>query len=49
MTKQREAEQYSEQETDRRRDEIVRRMLNTPPKPHATRPNAAKEAGLRSQ
>lgn len=24
----------SETETDKRRDEVVRRMLNTPPKPH---------------
>jgi hypothetical protein len=35
MTKHREADQYSEQEAERRRDEIVRRMLSTPPKPHA--------------
>jgi hypothetical protein len=26
--------QYSEAETARRRDEAVRRALNTPPKPH---------------
>ena len=28
-------DQHSEQEASRRRDEIVRRMLSTPPKPHA--------------
>ena len=25
--------EYSEEEADRRRDEIVKRMLNTPPQP----------------
>jgi hypothetical protein len=27
-------EQYSEQETARRRDAVIKRMLNTPPQPH---------------
>ncbi len=27
-------EDYSDEETARRRDEVIRRMLNTPPKPH---------------
>jgi hypothetical protein len=26
---------YSEQETKRRRDAVIKRMLNTPPKPHS--------------
>lgn len=26
---------YSEQETARRRDAVIKRMLNTPPKPHS--------------
>jgi hypothetical protein len=28
-------EQYSEQETAQRRDAAIKRMLNTPPKPHS--------------
>jgi hypothetical protein len=28
-------DQYSEQETARRRDTVIKRMLNTPPKPHS--------------
>jgi len=28
-------EQYSEEETARRRDEAIRRALNTPPKPNS--------------
>jgi hypothetical protein len=28
-------DQYSEQETARRRDAVIKRMLNTPPKPHS--------------
>jgi hypothetical protein len=28
-------DQYSEQETKRRRDAVIRRMLNTPPKPQS--------------
>jgi hypothetical protein len=42
-------ETYSEEETARRRDEVVRRMLNTPPQPRkakadkpARKPKAAK-------
>jgi hypothetical protein len=27
--------QYSEQETARRRDEVIKQMLATPPKPHS--------------
>jgi hypothetical protein len=27
-------EKQGDQETERRRDEVIRRMLNTPPKPH---------------
>jgi hypothetical protein len=27
--------QYSERETTRRRDAVIKRMLNTPPKPHS--------------
>ncbi|MEI8277830.1 MAG: hypothetical protein WCG00_17735 [Hyphomicrobiales bacterium] len=32
MTK---SDQYSEQETNRRRDAVIKRMLATPPKPHS--------------
>jgi hypothetical protein len=32
---QEDSQQHSEQETARRRDEWLRRSLNTPPKPHA--------------
>jgi hypothetical protein len=28
-------DQFSEQETARRRDAVIKRMLNTPPKPHS--------------
>jgi hypothetical protein len=28
-------EEYSDQETARRRDAVIKRMLNTPPKPHS--------------
>lgn len=28
-------ESYSEQETERRRDAVIKRMLATPPKPHS--------------
>ena len=31
---------YDETEAARRRDEVLRRMLNTPPQPHATRPQS---------
>jgi hypothetical protein len=34
-TKREMDDQYSEQEIARRRDETIKRMLNTPPKPHA--------------
>jgi hypothetical protein len=51
-------ETYSEEETARRREEVVRRMLNTPPQPRkakadkpARKPKAAKstEKGGRSR
>lgn len=32
-------EKYSEAETSQRRDEVVRRMANTPPQPKATSPH----------
>jgi len=28
-------EQFTNEETARRRDDVIRRMANTPPKPHA--------------
>jgi hypothetical protein len=31
-------EQYSPEETARRRDEVIRRMANTPPQPHIKSP-----------
>jgi hypothetical protein len=34
-TPQDNGEQYSEQETKRRRDAVIKRMLATPPKPHS--------------
>jgi hypothetical protein len=33
--KSRKDEQYSREETARRRDEAIRRALSTPPKPHS--------------
>jgi hypothetical protein len=35
MKKQPHGEVDSDEETARRRDDVVRRMANTPPKPHA--------------
>jgi hypothetical protein len=37
-------EQYSAEEAARRRDEVIRRMANTPPQPRATPKTSAKEA-----
>jgi hypothetical protein len=31
-------DQYSEEETARRADEVIKRMLNTPPQPRTTKP-----------
>lgn len=39
MDKKRDESQFSEEETARRRDEVIRRMANTPPKPRATSQN----------
>jgi hypothetical protein len=33
--KPREGDEYSEEETIARRDAVIKRMLNTPPKPHS--------------
>jgi hypothetical protein len=35
MASKKQDEQYSEQETAERRDAVLKRMLNTPPKPHS--------------
>ena len=35
-------DQYSDEETVRRRDEVVKRMLNTPPQPRPTKPKDEK-------
>lgn len=37
-----ESEIYSEAETDERREELLKRMLNTPPKPHKPKSGSAK-------
>jgi hypothetical protein len=31
-------DRYSEEETARRADEVIKRMLNTPPQPRTTKP-----------
>jgi hypothetical protein len=31
-------DQYSEEETARRADQVIKRMLNTPPQPRTTKP-----------
>ena len=36
------SETYSPEETARRRDDIVRRMIATPPQPKATKPPGSK-------
>jgi hypothetical protein len=38
MAKNTETDTYSDEETARRRDEVVRRMLNTPPQPRKAKP-----------
>jgi hypothetical protein len=35
MNTKRPDEQFSEQETARRRDAVIKQMINTPPKPHS--------------
>ena len=49
MRAQRDDEKFSEKETARRRDEVIRRMANTPPQPRtktpARRPGKKKKAG----
>jgi hypothetical protein len=35
METKRPSDQYSEEETARRRDAVIKRMLATPPKPHS--------------
>jgi len=35
MANPRKDDQYSEQETVRRRNAVIKRMLNTPPQPHS--------------
>jgi hypothetical protein len=35
MNTKRSDDQYSEQETAKRRDAVIKRMLATPPKPHS--------------
>ena len=37
--------QLSEQEIAQRRDEVVKRMLNTPPQPHKSEPKRNKAKG----
>jgi hypothetical protein len=37
-------EQYTEEETGRRRDEVIRRMANTPPQPRVSPKAQAKAA-----
>jgi len=36
------ADQFDETETARRRDEVIRRMANTPPQPKTSRPRRQK-------
>jgi hypothetical protein len=37
--------EFTEEETARRRDAVIRRMANTPPQPHPTPKAPAKKAG----
>jgi hypothetical protein len=39
-----ERDEFSEEESARRRDEVIRRMANTPPQPHVTPKAPAKAA-----
>jgi hypothetical protein len=39
-------EQYSEEETARRRDDVIRRMANMPPKPHSAMKVGKRKAKL---
>jgi hypothetical protein len=40
MANKKAAAEYDEAETAKRRDEVLRVMLNTPPKPHVARPQS---------
>ncbi|MCH7831819.1 MAG: hypothetical protein IIC55_03005 [Proteobacteria bacterium] len=42
-------EELTEEEIERRRDEIARRMLNTPPKPHKQKDNKLNEPSEKSR
>ena len=48
-------DQYSEQETARRRDAVIKQMLNTPSKPHSemklgkTKAKSGKRPGVRKR
>jgi hypothetical protein len=35
MNKKDQSKEHSDEETARRRDDVIRRMANTPPKPHS--------------
>lgn len=43
MVKDPQAETYSEAETDERREALLKRMLNTPPKPHKSKEGKPKD------
>ena len=43
MDKKPDDDHFSEEETARRADQVIKRMLNTPPKPRAKPPQKAKQ------
>jgi hypothetical protein len=49
MKKTPDPERYSDEETAKRRDDVIRRMLNTPPQPRAPKPKERPVSKVRAR